>query len=125
MKANTFIIIVTAYTAILGVLSLFFPSMALSYFAGKPDDLEQASLMNFIGVYQIALAFIGYTISKTNESVSRKAWLLMVAFLTITAIILTIYNKSVRMIPVGDTHWVDWLIWAAIAAGALFFRSKE
>ncbi len=49
----------------------------------------------------------------------------MVAFLTILGIILTFYNKTVRMIPVGDTYIVDLAIWALMAAGALFLRAKE
>jgi hypothetical protein len=49
----------------------------------------------------------------------------MVAFLTVLAIILTLFNKSVRMIPVGETYLVDLVIWVLIAVGALYFRSKE
>jgi hypothetical protein len=125
MKTNTFIIIVTAYTILLGVVSLFLPAFALEYFAGEPNNMQHHSLINFIGGYQLAFGFLGFTLWKSTESNARKAWLLTVALLTILAIILTFYNKSVRMIPVGDTYFVDIAIWAIMAAGALYFRSKE
>ena len=125
MKTNTFIIIVTAYTILLGAVALFLPAVALEYFAGEPANVQQHSLINYIGGYQIAFGVLGYFLWKTTEKTSRKAWLLMVAFLTILAIILTIYNKTVRMIPVGETYMIDLVIWAAMAGGALYFRSKE
>ncbi len=125
MKTNTFIIIVTAYSILLGAVALFLPAVALEYFAGEPNNVQQHSLINYIGGYQIAFGIMGYFLWKTSEKTSRKAWLLMVAFLTILAIILTLYNKSVRLIPVGETYLVDLVIWAIMAAGALYFRSKE
>ncbi len=125
MKTNTFIIIVTAYSILLGAVALFLPAVALEYFAGEPANVQQHSLINYIGGYQIAFGVLGYFLWKTTEKTSRKAWLLMVAFLTILAIILTIYNKTVRMIPVGETYMVDLIIWAAMAGGALYFRPKE
>lgn len=125
MKTNTFIIIVTAYSILLGAVALFLPAVALEYFAGEPDNVQQHSLINYIGGYQIAFGILGYFLWKTTEKTCRKAWLLMVAFLTILAIILTLYNKSVRLIPVGETYLVDLVIWAIMAAGALYFRSKE
>jgi hypothetical protein len=125
MKTNTFIIIVSAYTILLGVVALFLPALALEYFAGEPANVQQHSLINYIGGYQIAFGLMGFFLWKTTESTSRKAWLLMVAFLTVLAIILTLFNKSVRMIPVGETYLVDLVIWVLIAVGALYFRSKE
>lgn len=125
MKSNTFIIIVSVYTLLLGVVSLFFPNLALSYFAGEPENVQQHSLINFVGGYQIAFAALGYFLWKTTETTSRKAWLLMVAFLCILAIALMLYNKIVRLIPVQETYLLDIAIWAIIASGALYFRSKE
>jgi hypothetical protein len=49
----------------------------------------------------------------------------MTALLTFIGIVLTLYNKNVRMIPVGETYLVDLAIWAAMGAGALYFRAKE
>ena len=125
MKTNTFIIIVSGYTLLLGVVGLFFPSLALEYFAGEPANVQQQSLINFIGGYQIAFGILGYFLWKSSEINSRKAWLLMVAFLTIMATVLIFYNKSVRMIPVSDTYLIDIVIWIAMAGSALYFRSKE
>ena len=125
MKTNTFIIIVSDFTFLLGVMSLFFPDLALEYFAGEPDNIQQHSLINFVGVYQLAFGYLGYSLWKTTETTARKAWLLMVAFLTILCIILMLYNKIVRVIPIGDTYMVDFIIWAAMAGGALYFRAKE
>ncbi len=125
MKTNTFIIIVSAYTILLGVVALFLPSLALEYFAGESANVQQQSLINFIGGYQIAFGILGYSLWKSSEVNARKAWLLMVSFLTILATVLIIYNKSVRMIPVSNTYLVDITIWLAMAGGALYYRSKE
>jgi hypothetical protein len=125
MKTNTFIIIVAAYSLLLGAIALFLPSLALEYFAGVPADVQQHSLINYIGGYQIAFGGLGYFLWKSSEKNACKAWLLMTAFLAVLAVILTFYNKSVRMIPVGDTYLVDIAIWIAMGVGALYFRSKE
>ncbi len=125
MKTNTFIIIVSAYTILLGVVALFLPSLALEYFAGESANVQQQSLINFIGGYQIAFGILGYSLWKSSEVNARKAWLLMVSFLTILATVLIIYNKSVRMIPVSNTYLVDITIWLAMAGLALYYRSKE
>lgn len=122
MKSSTFIIIVAGYSILLGAVALFLPALALEYFAGEPGNVQQHSLINFLGGYQIAFGILGYFLWKSTETNARKAWLLMTAFLTILAICLIIYNKSVRMIPVGETYMVDIVIWAAMAGGALFFR---
>lgn len=125
MKSNTFILIVALYSFVLGLPSLFMPSLSLEYFAGEPNNLQQQSLMNFIGGYQIALGMIGLFIYKANEPTARRAWLLAIAFLTILAIVLQYYNKNIRQIPVGDTYLIDWAIWVLIAAGAIYFWTKE
>jgi hypothetical protein len=125
MKSNTFIIIVSGYSLLLGAVALLLPSVALEYFAGESNNVQQHSLINYIGGYQIAFGFLGYALWKSSETNARKAWLLMVAFLTILAIVLTLYNKTVRQIPVGDTYLVDLVIWAVMAGGALYFRGKE
>ncbi len=125
MKSNTFILIVALYSFVLGIPSLFLPGLSLEYFAGEPNNLQQHSLMNFIGCYQIALGSIGLLIYRAQEPTARRAWLLAIAFLTISAIILQYYNKYIRQIPVGSTYIIDWAIWAIIAAGAIYFWNKE
>lgn len=125
MKTNTFIIIICVYTLILGISAIFFPSLALEYFAGDPNDQNQQSLFNFIGAYQIALAYLGYTAYKSTNSSTRKAFLLATAFLTIIAVIFVVYNMKVRQLAVGETYMVDIVVWLILAAGSLYFRSKE
>jgi uncharacterized membrane protein HdeD (DUF308 family) len=109
----------------LGALALFLPALALEYFAGTSNNIQEQSLVNFVGIYQMAFGIMGCFFWKSSETNARKAWFLMTAFLTILAICIIIYNKSVRMIPVGETYMVDLAIWATMAAGSLYFRSKE
>lgn len=125
MKSNTFILIVSAYSFLLGIPSLFMPSFSLEYFAGEPNNLQQQSLINFIGGYQIALGFVGLMIHKANEPIARRALLLAFAFLTVLAIILQFYNLNIRQIPVGSTYLIDISVWAIIAISAIYFWAKE
>ncbi len=73
MKTNMFIIIVSGYSILLGGVALFFLTFSLEYFAGEPNDLQQHSLVNYIGGYQIAFGGLGYFLWKTIDGTSRKS----------------------------------------------------
>jgi Na+/melibiose symporter-like transporter len=125
MKTNTFILIVTAYSLLLGLPSIFTPAASLEYFAGNPTDVNQLSLINFLGGYQLAIGFLGYTAYRSTDKATRRAWLLTIAFLTIAAIIIFVYNINARMMPVHKTYMIDLCIWAILALGSLYFWNKE
>jgi Na+/melibiose symporter-like transporter len=125
MKTNTFILIVMAYTSLLGLPSIFAPAMSIEYFAGDPTDVNQLSLMNFVGAYQLAIGFLGYVAYRSADKATRRGWLMSIAFLTIAAIIIFVYNINARMMPVHKTYMIDLCIWAILALGSLYFWNKE
>lgn len=125
MKTNTFILIVTAYSLLLGLPSVFAPAMSIEYFNGDATDINQLSLMNFVGGYQIAIGFLGYIAYRSADKATRQGWLLAVAFLTIYAIITYIINVYIRQMPEHKTFVIDLAIWAIMAIGALYFWNKE
>jgi len=125
MKTNTFILIVTAYSLLLGLPSIFVPAMSIEYFNGDASDVNQISLINFVGGYQIAVGFLGYIAYRSTDKTTRRGWLLAVAFLTIYAIITYLINVNVRQMPEHKTIVIDMSIWAIMAMCALYFWNKE
>lgn len=125
MKTKTFILIVTAYSLILGLPSVFAPAMSIEYFAGDPSDVNQISLINFLGGYQIAIGFLGYIAYRSTDKATQRGWLLSIAFLTIFAIIVYGYNLNVRNMPPHKTLIMDMSIWGIMGISALYFWNKE
>lgn len=125
MKTNTFILIVAAYSLLLGLPAVFAPAMASEYFGKSLPTSNELSLFNFLGGYQLVMGFLGYAAYRSNEKTTRRAWLLAVAFLTILAEIVYFYNLNVRQIPPHKTIVMDMAIWGLMAIGALFFWNKE
>ena len=125
MKTNTFILIVSAYSLLLGLPAVFAPDMALKYFGGTVGNMNEHSSINFIGGYQMAMGYLGFITYRSTDSAVRRGWLLAVAFLTIFAIGVYVFNLNVRNMPPTKTLYFDMAFWACMAVGALYFRGKE
>lgn len=125
MKTNTFILIVSAYSLLLGLPAVFAPSLAIEYFGGTPGNMNEHSSINFIGGYQLAMGYLGFIAYRSTDHTVRRGWLLAIAFLTIFAIAIYLFNLNVRNMPPTKTLYFDMAFWACMAAGALYFRSKE
>jgi hypothetical protein len=125
MKTNTFILIVMAYSVILALPAIFFPDFSLTYFGISPNVMEEHSLANFIGGYQLFAAYLGYVAYRSTDRETRRGWLLATAFITIFAICVQQVDLNVRGIKAYPTMYLDEAIWLAIAIGSLYFRGKE
>ncbi len=125
MKTNTFILIVTVYSLLLGLPALVSPSLSLEYFHTHPDNVHEQAFVNFLGGYQIAMGYWGYIAYQSTDKNTRKGWLLAVALLTLLAIIIYGFNVYVRKVEFYSSMTIDLTIWLLMALGALFFRSKE
>jgi hypothetical protein len=125
MKTNTFILIVSAYSLLLGLPAVFAPDMALEYFGGTVGNMNEHSSINFIGGYQLAMGYLGFIAYRSTDSAVRRGWLLAITFLTIFAITVVLFNLNVRNMPPTKTLYFDIAIWASMALAALYFRSKE
>jgi hypothetical protein len=125
MKTNTFILIVSVYSLVLGLPAIFLPDFSLEYFAAHPGVPEEQSLVNFLGAYQLAIGYLGYVVSRSTDKSTRRGWLLSIACLTIFAIVIQQYDLHVRGMKTYSTMYLDEAIWLAIAIGALYFWNKE
>jgi hypothetical protein len=125
MKTNTFILIVTVYSLLLGLPAVFAPTFSVEYFGGNANDMYQRSSMNFIGGYQLAIGYLGYVAYRSSDKATRRAWLLSTAFLTFFALIVYAYNVNVRQIPPHKTLYIDCAIWAISGIASLYFWNKE
>jgi hypothetical protein len=125
MKTNTFILIVSVYSLILGLPAIFAPAFSAAYFGGDPNNLYELSSMNFIGAYQIAIGFLGYIASRSSEQSFKRSWLLSIAFLTFFAIVTYIYNVNVRNMLPHKTLYFDCTIWLSMGLASLYFWNKE
>jgi hypothetical protein len=125
MKTNTFILIVAAYSLVLGLPAIFLPDFSLEYFAAHPGVPEEQSLINFIGGYQLFAAYLGFVAYRSTDRDTRRGWLLGTAFLTLLAIVIQQYDMHVRGMKTYPTMYLDEAIWLAIAIGALYFWNKE
>jgi len=125
MKTNTFILIVAAYSLLLGLPAVFAPTMASEYFGRSSPTINELSLFNFLGGYQIAMGYLGYVAYRSTDRDTRRAWLLSITFLTFFAIIVYAYNLNVRQMPPHKTLYIDYAIWAVMGLAALYFWNKE
>jgi hypothetical protein len=125
MKANTFILIVIAYSVILALPAIFFPDFSLEYFGTHPGVPEEQSFVNFLGGYQLFAAYLGYVAYRSTDRETRRGWLLATALITIFAICVQQVDTHVRDMKVYSTMYLDEAIWLAIAIGAFYFRGKE
>jgi len=125
MKTNTFILIVSVYSLLLSLPAIFAPGLALEYFGGTVGNMNEHSSINFIGGYQLAMGYLGFIAYRSTDSAVRRGWLLAIAFLTIFAIGVYVFNLNVRKMPPTPTLYFDMAFWACMAVGALYFRSKE
>jgi hypothetical protein len=125
MKTNTFILIVAAYSTILALPAIFFPDFSLAYFGISPSVPEEHSLVNFVGGYQLLMAYLGYVVYRSTDKEARRGWLLGIALVTLFAICVQQVDLNVRGIKAYPTMYLDEAIWLAIAIGSLYFRGKE
>ena len=125
MKTNTFILIVAAYSFLLGLPAVFAPIFSVEYFGGDATDMYQSSSMNFIGGYQLAIGYLGYMAYRSTDRATRRAWLLSITFLTFFALIVYAYNLNVRQMLPHKTLYIDCAIWAIMGIAALYFWNKE
>lgn len=125
MKTNTFILIVTAYTLLLGLPELLAPTMASEYFGQTAPSVNELSLFNFLGAYQIAMGYLGFIAYRSTDKTTRRAWLLSITFLTFSAVVIYIYNLNIRNMPAHKTLYLDLSIWAILGISALYFWNKE
>ena len=125
MKTNTYILIVAAYSLLLGLPAVFAPIMASEYFGQNSPTINELSLFNFLGGYQIAMGYLGYVAYRSTDRATRRAWLLSITFLTFFALIVYAYNLNVRHMPPHKTLYMDCAIWAIMGIAALYFRNKE
>jgi hypothetical protein len=125
MKTNTFILIVSAYSILLSLPAIFTPGLAIEYFGGTVGDMNEHASINFIGGYQLAMGYLGFITYRSTDRAVRRGWLLAVAFLTLFAIAVFLFNLNVRNLPPTKTFYFDMAFWACMAVGALYFRSKE
>lgn len=125
MKTNTFILIVSAYSLILALPAIFFPDYSLAYFGISPSVLEEHSLINFIGGYQLLMAYLGYVVYRSTDREVRRGWLLGIAFVALFAICVQQVDVHVRGVKVYSTMYLDEAIWLVMAMAAFYFRGKE
>jgi hypothetical protein len=125
MKTNTFILIVSAYSLLLGLPSIFLPDLSLEYFGAQVGNPEEQSFVNFLGGYQVAMGYLGYVAYRSTDRDTRRAWLLSISFLTLFAIVVQEYNLHFRGIKAYTTFYFDQVVWLAMAIGAFYFRGKE
>ena len=125
MKTNTFILIVAAYSFLLGLPAIFAPAYSAAYFGGDPNNNYELSSMNFIGAYQIALGFLGYIATKSSDKSFKRGWLLSITFLTFFALIAYTYNVNVRNMLPHKTLYFDCTIWLIMGITSLYFWNKE
>ncbi|MFN8357945.1 MAG: hypothetical protein U0Y10_26020 [Spirosomataceae bacterium] len=125
MKTNTFILIVSAYSLLLGLPAVFAPHVSNAYFGGDVEDFYQLSSMNFLGGYQLIIGYLGYAAYRSTDKLARQAWLLSITILTFFAIGVYVYNLNVRQMPPHKTLYIDCSIWAIMGLSALYFWNKE
>jgi hypothetical protein len=125
MKSNTFIYIVSIYGLLLGIPAMFMPDFSLKYFGATVGDPLEQSFVNYLGMYQIGVAFLGYQMTKTSDLVARKSFFLATAFFTLVAVALQMYNLYVRDIPKNPTFYLDNAIWLALGLASIYFWAKE
>jgi hypothetical protein len=125
MKTNTYILIVSVYSLLLGLPAVFAPMMASEYFGQSSPNMNELSLFNFLGAYQIAIGYLGYAAYRSTDRGTRRAWLLSITFLTFFAIIVYTYNLNMRQMPPHKTLYMDFTIWAVMGLSALYFWNKE
>ena len=125
MKTNTFILIVSAYSAILALPAIFLPDYSLAYFGISPSVPKEHSLVNFVGGYQLIMSYLGYVAYRSTDRETRRGWLLAIALLTLFAICVQQVDIYVRGIKPYATMYLDEAIWLTMAIGALYFRGKE
>jgi hypothetical protein len=125
MKTNTFIYIIAAYSLLLGITAVFTSNMSLDYFGGHPGEPMEQSLINYLGMYQIALAILAFYTAKSNDTSMRKAFLLVTGLLLVSSIIEQGYNTLVRNMPQHPTFWVDNSLWLVLGIASFYFMAKE
>ncbi len=124
MKREIFILIVTIYGFLLAASMLFLPGEAVKYFGGDSDDFNQLGLMQNIGMVHLAFNFIGFKIRKSADNQAIKAYLVAVMIATFGGIILALYNVFGRNLPLHDTAFLDWGLWAILGIGAFYYWNK-
>ena len=124
MKTNTFILIISAYSLLLGLPAIFAPALALDYFGGTPGSMNEHSSINFIGGYQLAIGFLVFMIYRSADKSIRRAWLLAIAFLNTFAILVYLFNTNVHNMPPTKTLYFDMSAWAVMALSSLYFWNK-
>ena len=125
MKTNTFLVIVTLYSLLLGLPAIVAPIMASEYFGQVSPNANELSLFNFLGGYQLAMGYLGYVAYRSTDKATRRGWLLSIVFLTVLAEVVYYYNLNVRHMAPHKTIAMDMGIWAVMAIGALYFWNKE
>jgi hypothetical protein len=125
MKTNTFIYIVAAYSLLLGITAVFTPDLSLEYFGSHPGEPMEQSLINYLGMYQIALAILAFYTAKSTDISMRRAFLLVTGLLLISAIIGQAYNTLVRHMPQHPTFWLDNGFWLIMGIASFYFMRKE
>jgi hypothetical protein len=125
MKTNTFLYIASAYGLLLGIPALFMPDFSLKYFGATMGDPIEQSFVNYLGMYQIGTAILGFQMTKSIDATARRAFLLALAFFTLIAVALQMYNLFVRDIPMNPTFYLDNAIWLTLGLASLYFWSKE
>ena len=125
MKTNTFIYSASAYGLLLGLPAIFLPDYSLKYFGATVGDPLEQSFVNYLGMYQIGIAYLGFQVAKSTDTTARRALLLSLAFFTLVAVVLQMYNLFVRGIPMNSTFYFDNALWLALGVGALYFWNKE
>jgi uncharacterized membrane protein HdeD (DUF308 family) len=125
MKTNTFILIVSIYSLLLGLPAVVAPMMASDYFGQAFPNVNELSLFNFLGGYQIAMGYLGYVAYRSTDKTTRRGWLLSIVFLTVFAEAVYYCNLNFRQMTPHKTIVMDMSIWAIMAIGALYFWNKE
>ncbi len=125
MKTNTFLYIASAYGLLLGIPALFMPDFSLKYFGATMGDPNEQSFVNYLGMYQIGVAILGFQMTKSTDVTARRAFLLALAFFTLVAVALQMYNLFVRDIPMNPTFYLDNAIWLTLGLASLYFWAKE
>ncbi len=116
---------ITVYSLLLGLPAIFAPVMSSEYF-GKPDpNINELSLFNFIGGYQVVMGYLGYVAYRSTDKIARRGWLLSIACLCIFAILVYVYNLNIRQMLAHKTLAIDVTIWAIIALGSIYFWNQE
>jgi uncharacterized membrane protein HdeD (DUF308 family) len=125
MKTNTYILIVSVYSLLIGLPAVFAPIMSSDYFGQSSPNINELSLFNFLGAYQIVMGYLGYVAYRSTDKATRRAWLLSTTFLTFFALIVYTYNLNVRHMIPHKTIVMDMGIWAIMGLSALYFWNKE